>query len=211
MFQQYNIDIDNPSELKKYITKFQKRRKEILRNLGYEQITFAGSKTSVHLVMPLIEKIMLTDLTKIYEKYDTTDNSYYVYVHCHPDTKLNIQNNLKHLFLASRFNLSHVPIYVGKGIGNRFSELDRNDSHRKIRSALKKQKKDLIPIKIAENLTEGQALAIESKLIDILGLSSLSKDGLLVNLDEGIAYDIRRKLYPLGCEKILLQNKFILK
>jgi hypothetical protein len=160
--------------------------------------------------MPLIEKMMATDLSKIYENYETDNKSYYVYVHCHPDMKLNIQNNLKHLFLASQFGLSLVPIYVGKGVGNRFSELDRNDSHRKIRSALKKKNKDLIPIKIAEGLTEGQALAIESKLIDILGLMSLSKEGLLVNLDEGVAYDIRRKLYPEGCEKILTQNKFIL-
>jgi hypothetical protein len=154
---------------------------------------------------------METDLSKIYEKYGTEDKSYYVYVHCHPDMKLNIQNNLKHLFLASRFGMTHVPIYVGKGIGSRFSELDRNDSHRKVRSVLKKQNKDLIPIKIAENLTEGLALEIESKLIDILGLMSLSKEGLLVNLDEGIAYDIRRKLYPSECEKILTQNKFIIK
>ena len=113
-------------------------------------------------------------------------------------------------FLASKFGLSFVPFYVGKGQGNRWLDFNRNDSHRKIRSTLVKQNKDIHSVKVVENLTEGQALSIESKLIDILGLKSISPHGLLVNLDEGKDALIRRKNYSKGVLSIVKKNGFVI-
>jgi hypothetical protein len=46
---------------------------------------------------------------------------------------------------------------------------------------------------IKENLTEMEALCLESKFIDIFGL--MSKSGRLVNLDEGLKSKERQMLY----------------
>ena len=74
--------------------------------------------------------------------------------------------------------------------------MNRNDSHRKIRTKLIEQGTDLLPIKIAENLTEAEAFSLESKIIDIVGIKAISKFGLLTNLDEGLLYKERRQRYP---------------
>lgn len=202
------IDFDNPSDLKKNITLLQKRRKNILRKLGYDGINFNSSKFSMHEIYPLFEQILETDLSSIYNQFDTKKN-YYVYVHCNPLKPLSL-HNLKDIFLASKFNLKYEPIYIGKGSGNRLDDLNRNDSHRKIRSFLLEKGKDLIAIKLKENLSENNALALESKIIDILGLKCLSKNGYLVNLDEGKLAKERRILYPPHrfLNKLLIENGF---
>jgi len=207
MIKQFNVDYNDPKDLKKYISILQKRRKEVLREMGYDATIFAGSKYSVHQILPLMEKILKCDISNIYQGFDE-EKKYYVYVHCDPRKKLDIKNNLKHLFLAIHFNLTHQPIYVGKGEADRYLDLHRNDSHRKIRSQLLKRKTDLIPVKIKNELTESQAFALESKLIDILGLLPLSKEGMLINLDEGKQAKERRLCYPKETHKIFLKNGF---
>lgn len=209
MIRQFNINFDDPKDLKKHITILQKRRKDILKKLGYNEITFASSKYSVHQILPLMEQILDSNISHIYKNYDY-ENKYYVYVHCDPRKKLNIKYNIKHLILATKFNLTHEPIYVGKGEGDRFLNLNRNDSHRKIRTQLLNMNLDLMAIKIKDNLTENQALELESKLIDILGLVSLSKEGMLINLDEGKEAKLRRLCYPKETFKILTKNGFTL-
>lgn len=92
--------------------------------------------------------------------------------------------------------INHVPFYIGKGTGDRLYQFDRNDSHRKIRSRIKDEGKEIVSIKLIENVSETEAFVLESKLIDILGLKATSKHGLLVNLDEGLLPNERRSLYP---------------
>jgi hypothetical protein len=190
------LDWDSTKELKKYITLLQKRRKFILRELGYDQIHFNGSKHNLSSLLPAFNKMYDTDLTDLYESVDNSERSFYVYLHCNPLKQLNVRHDIKHLFLASKFpNLTHEPFYVGKGKGERYLDFNRNDSYRKIRSNLKKYDKEIISIKVLENLTDRKSLSYESKLIDILGLRCYSQFCSLVNLDEGHNFEERRLKY----------------
>jgi hypothetical protein len=203
------IEIQNyndPTELKKLISLLQNRRKNILRSLGYDQINFNGSKYNSSTILPAMEEMYKLD--------NCTTGNYYVYAHCNPLKPLSITTNLKHLFLASMFpSIKYEPFYIGKGVGNRAYELSRNDSHRKIRSSIIKYKKDIEVCILDKNLSEDSALAKESKLIDILGLISLSKHGLLANIDEGADASYRREQYKLAdnaalIAKILVKNGY---
>lgn len=203
------VDFDCPSDIKKVISRLQKRRKKLLRSLGYDEVYFNGSKHNMDTLLPLMEGILATDLSSLYPT-STSQESFYVYVHCNPLVPLDVRNNIKHLLLASRFRLTYTPFYVGKGMGDRYLKLKRNDSHRKIRTSILKKGSDVVATKIAEDLMESEALQLESKLIDILGLSSLSKHGMLVNLDEGSCARQRRRLYPPHSylKKFLNRNGF---
>lgn len=203
------IDLDNPSDLKRNITFLQKRRKELLSELGYSEIYFNGSKNNSEKLLPLFDQMLNTDLN--YQEKDM-NNSYYVYFHCNPLKPLTVKKDIKHLFLAKTFhNLKYEPFYVGKGTAERFKDFNRNDSHRKIRTQIVKFKQEIVPVKIFENLTESKALELETKLIDILGLMCLSKHGILCNLDEGMNSNNRINRYKDETgyiKKILNRNGF---
>lgn len=94
---------------------------------------------------------------------------------------------------AASIGMKHIPFYVGKGTGNRYKDLNRNETHRKIRQKLNKFNKDIEVEIVKDNLTEKEALILESKLIDIFGL--LPNGGRLVNLDEGIKSEERKSRY----------------
>lgn len=204
------VDYNDPSDLKKVISKLQKRRKLVLRELGYDEVKFHGSKFNMGALYPLMEGIYNTDLSSIYNKVDTTTSNYYVYVHCNPFIPIDVRRDIRHYFLAVNFGLAYEPFYVGKGVGDRWRDLNRNDSHRKIRGKILSQNQDIISIKVVENITESKALEIESKLIDLLGLKALTSEGLLVNLDEGENPNNRRNLYPKHkyLNKYLKRNGF---
>lgn len=143
--------------------------------------------------------ILLISKTNINTIYDCTgEKNYYVYVHCNTASPLNIKDNARHMFAAQEFGLKFEPFYVGKGTGDRAFDLKRNEGHNKIQQYLKKVNKEVEIVILKKDLSEGEALALESKLIDIFGLKSISNLGCLVNLDEGFCAKERRKLYPKG-------------
>jgi len=146
------------------------------------------------------------ELRNLYESDEHMQRfDYYVYAHCDPTDPLDAKNNPKDLF-ASTIGLTNRPFYIGKGVDNRCNELNRNDSHRKVRSKLLRESKDIEVVIIEGDMTVGQSLLLESKLIDIFGIISLSKYGWLTNLDEGNKYIERRRLYNKGSGKILRSN-----
>lgn len=197
----FTIDYDNPSELKKLITKLQKRRKTILRNLGYNEINFNSSKFNIDNLLPILNSFI--------DRINIKKGNYYIYFHCNPLTKLDIKSNIKDMWLALKFPLlNNKPFYVGKGIKNRAYDLSRNDSHRKIRSSIKKYNKDIDVKIVIDNISEESALFIEGAIIEVLGLKSLSNTGYLVNLDEGKDRLSIRETYPSNMLKVLKSNKF---
>lgn len=209
MIRSIDVNWDDPCDLKKKITFLQKRRKNILRNLGYDEIYFNGSKYNIGSILPVLNQMFELDISLLYET-EHTDNKYYVYAHCNPFKPLDVKNNIKHLFLASKFPaLRYEPFYIGKGKDSRYLDLNRNDSHRKIRQGIEKFGK-VVDVKILlSGLTNKNSLCYESKLIDILGLKCYSQHGLLVNLDEGIENEKRRSMYEGEVSrKILKRNGF---
>jgi hypothetical protein len=204
------VDLDDISDLKANITFLQKKRKNLLQKLGYTHINFMGSKTNIEKILPIIEEIYLTDISNLYKEKDNLEK-YYVYLHCDTTKPLQILKSLKDYWLAIKFKINYQPFYVGKGTGNRYLDTNRNDSYRKIKTNIEKSQKEISIIKIKENISEIEALSIESKLIDILGLKALSQEGYLVNLDEGFFPIERRKLYNYNngwIDKILIKNGF---
>lgn len=210
MLRTIEIDWDNTSELSKAITKLQKRRKHLLELNGSKPLTFASSNYNAEHIIPFLD-VMYNMPSNYISLVENNTSNYYVYAHCDPRKPLNIRSNLKHLFLASKFGLKFEPFYIGKGVGNRANDLNRNDSHRKIRSLIRKDNKEVVVSILDKNLSEADALHKESALIDILGLKSILQSGLLVNLDEGLSYDRYMAYSKLQewkqIEKILKINK----
>jgi hypothetical protein len=148
-----------------------------------------------------------TNLSDMYTSHNLSDNkNYYVYAHCDPFFKLKADTNGKIAF-ASTLGLCYLPFYIGKGEGNRAHDLNRNESHRKKRQFIEKSNKTIQVVKIKDNLTEKEALMLESKLIDIFGLTSFG--GWLVNLDEGTNNYQRKQIYMddyVNVNKMLKMN-----
>lgn len=91
------------------------------------------------------------------------DKSFYVYMYFLPDM---------------------TPCYVGKGCGERWLVHERScHTNRKLRSLIVSNGGALPKIKVAENLNEGEALAVERRLIAAIGRET--SGGPLVNSTDG--------------------------
>ena len=138
-------------------------------------------------------KIFETDISHIYDlyKYDKTEK-YYVYAHCDPHHEICVKRDGKSTFAAT-LGMKYKPFYIGKGCGDRAFDLNRNETHRKIRNRIKKFGKEIDVVLIKRDISELEAYMIESKLIDIFG--STTFHGQLVNLDEGVSNEERKQIY----------------
>jgi len=181
MLKEFTVDWDNASEIKSLISNLQKRRKNLLKDPekgNYVHINFGVSNQNLNDLMEIFD--FFYNLSPVNQLVESGE--YYVYVHCDPTKKLNITRDVREYLLATKFNLTHMPIYVGKGIGNRSEQLNRNEGHRKIRTGVLKQKKDLIVIKVNTGLSESVALFEEMRLVTFLGIKVLNGSGYLTNL-----------------------------
>lgn len=125
-----------------------------------------------------IPHILKQDWLGLFSSTDT-DRKYYVYAHCDPESKF--------ILLPKEIGgTSRYPFYIGKGTKDRAYNLKRNEGHGvKLRSLITKgfENKDIVKI-IKDNLTEVEALELESKLIYFFGtIFEKDKHGILVNLD----------------------------
>jgi len=144
--------------------------------------------------------IFNTDISSVYSDVilDPTP-VYYVYTHAEPNRHIAIGKCGKSTFAAT-LGMRELPFYVGKGTGNRAYELNRNETHRKIRQKLHNFNQEISVTIIRDGLTELEALMMESKLIDIFGL--IATGGRLVNLDEGVNSKERQFLYKSDLAKL---------
>jgi hypothetical protein len=208
MLKDLKVDWDNPSDLKKHISMLQKRRKDVLRkNCSYTGIKFAMSKLNFNDIYWLFEF-----LHQLPCPTPSETAKYYVYVHCDPTRPLVVMRDIREYLLATKYKLTHMPFYVGKGIDDRCYDLSRNEGHRKVRSRIISKSQEVQVIKVLENLDESTALFEEQKLISFLGLSSLDSQGYLVNLqtDKSILdvyLDALKAKYPI--EESIVNGKVV--
>ena len=183
----FEIDIDSIDDCKR----LQNTLNSIIGQL--QAATNGSRKEKFKSMFDACVHIANTDISSLYNNIalDTTP-IYYVYAHCDPDANIAIGKNGVSTFAAT-LGMTKLPFYIGKGTGSRAYNLNRNESHRKVRQRLQKFNKDIEVSIFKNNLTELEALMLESKLIDMFGLTSVG--GRLVNLDEGVNKDERRLLY----------------
>ena len=106
---------------------------------------------------------------------------------------------------AATLGMELIPFYVGKGVGDRAYDLNRNETHRKVRQKLQQFGQEVSVKILKSGLTEMEALILESKLIDMFGL--IASGGKLVNLDEGVNSKERRLKYKDELREISMLYK----
>lgn len=104
---------------------------------------------------------------------------------------------------AASLGLTSTPFYIGKGTGDRAYNINRSETHRKIKQKINAAEKEVEVVILKDNLSELKALCYESKLLDIFGL--IPHKGWLSNLDEGYLKEDRRNNY-MEEYKILCPN-----
>jgi hypothetical protein len=195
----FEIDWDSEEEVKLHLQKVKARYYSL--KMDHKSIREVKKE---HL--DAMYKILETDISSIYDGEVILDDApkYYVYAHLNPLRKICINKSgfraPARMIFAASLGMGSMPFYIGKGMGERAHELNRNDGHRKMRSLIRKTGDDVLVHFIKKGLSEREALMMESKLIDIFGISL--RGGCLVNLDEGQAVSERRVLYEDAYKKI---------
>lgn len=126
-----------------------------------------------------LDALMREDWSHLFPDGDE-ERRFYVYAHLDPR-----QRGVK-WDGEFKLNMLGLPFYVGKGAGQRAWNLTRNEGHgvqlRQLRE-LGISDSEIVCI-VRDNLTEREALEIESKLIYFFGTKFESgRKGILVNLD----------------------------
>jgi len=197
----YEVDFDSIDDCRKLISIMKSR----IGELNSKSKDFISRNQMVRIKFNSCNEILETDISDLYENLNLDPTpKYYVYVHCDPNKKIALKKDGVSTFGAT-LGMTHLPFYIGKGTGNRAYELDRNETHRKFRQKFKIFDKDLVVNILKTDLTEKEALILESKLIDIFGLISFG--GRLVNLDEGVNQKERKSRYKEQLHKLSLYYK----
>lgn len=205
----FEIDMTSIVELDSVIKQLVKIKKSLINAAPEKNIKQEQRVASDRKMYESINSIYDSVITDIYKDIDDNIVSdYYVYFHCDPTYPISAIKDAKNLF-AALIGLTHRPFYVGMGCGDRCYDTTRNDSYAKKKQQLSRNKTNILIMKHSSGLLKSEALALESKFIDIFGLISYSPFNWLVNLDEGKDKDARRDLYIKGSHRALRANKMI--
>lgn len=194
--QEFSVDWNSVDSISEIMSKLRGR----LGNLKKEQglLKKETRLDKFHKAMNAIDSIMSTDLSHLVSKKDES-KEYYVYAHCDKSRRISVESKRSREIFAASLGLSYLPFYIGKGKGNRYLKEERNAYHTLIRSDRSSGEIDKKIIKI--NIDETEALILESKLIDIFGLVPFG--GLLINIDRGVAYKDRQRIFKEELEYIV--------
>jgi hypothetical protein len=111
------------------------------------------------------------------------EHPYYVYVYLNPLVSGN--------YNYGEYTFNHMPIYVGKGYGERSNQHISNAKNTELANVvdvIQKQNKEPIIIKVKDKLSSHEAYMLESKLIYLIGRADLGS-GSLLNKSAGINYN----------------------
>ncbi len=190
------MDFESAEDCKVLINKIRNH----IAVLGSDDPSFISKNERCRRILHSCQKIMATDISSIYNGIELdTEKKYYVYAHLDTSKRVAIGKESKTTFAAT-LGMEYFPFYIGEGCGTRSHDLNRNETHRKVKQRLQTFGQE-VQIKILfSDLTKLESLCIESKLIDIFGLKP--NGGLLCNLDEGFAYKERREIYKDSLHEI---------
>jgi len=187
----FNIDWDNLNDINLHIQKLKSRKNHLETSLKIKP-----SKNDIEILkFDAMNRIISTNIDELYNNYELSeDRKYYVYCHLNPEKPVIVKGRPNALVaFSATLGMNYLPFYVGKGSGDRYSNVTRNETHKKVVQYLKQREKEPIIHIIKDNLIEKEALSLESKLIDIYGLDIYG--GYLTNLDEGANVFHRRNSY----------------
>lgn len=185
----FDINWNSFDDVNELFLKLQGRRQQLKKEMN--MLTKPSASEIYSTQWDAIQRILDCDISFLYENSLLDgENKYYVYAHCDTSQEIKIhKKNVFHIFSAS-LGMKYLPFYIGKGTGDRYIKGDRNRNYSKVAN---KKVTEVDKIILKDGLTESEALQLESKLIDIFGLSI--HRGFLVNIDEGVNKDHRRFCY----------------
>jgi hypothetical protein len=190
MDKTFKIDWDSLDEVRGFFNQAKSRFFELNRIATHTPSRHERNRK----VLEAASYIWGCDISGLYEGLDLDERKRY-YVYAHLDTTKKIAIGFAGLStFAATLGMGFFPFYVGKGTGDRCSELNRNETHRKVRERIQKFGKAPEVFQVKKGLTESEALQYEAKLVDIFGL--VTNKGYLTNLDEGLSPEKRRSCYP---------------
>lgn len=131
-----NLDVDLTSleSINKTINLLKVKRGELQRSINPMLLTRNERNKQI---FDACQRIIDTDISNVYNGIILDSKKiYYVYAHLDPSMPIAINRHGVSTFAAT-LGMKHRPCYIGKGSGNRCFELDRNETHRKIRQRLK--------------------------------------------------------------------------
>lgn len=160
------------------------QRKELAESAAVIEKKFAGRPklhfAFSHHFLSYLPVLLDQDWSHLFPGGDK-EQKYYVYGHFKP-TGYPVRFVHKNLMIKS----TGLPFYIGKGTGDRAFDMKRNQGHGEILRDLLRRgcSPQDIAFVVCDNLTEAEALEIESKLIYFFGTKyEAGRRGILVNLD----------------------------
>jgi hypothetical protein len=201
MHKEFSVDWDSLDEVSRAFNRTKSRFFELKRIADGQP----SKKERERRVFDACQAIWHADISQVYSGL-ILDQAPVYYVYAHLDTAHRVAVGRAGITsFAATIGLSFWPFYIGKGVGDRWCDLNRNETHRKTRQRIEHLGFEPKPVLLAKGLTESEALQREAKLIDIFGL--IMAGGLLTNLDEGAMPEERRSIYRADYHQLRRLNQ----
>ena len=187
-----------------------KLRKNILENI-FSRLSKKDEKEFDDIVEDALLSYFNVKIEDLLEEYSTGNTTtinnvnlgYYVYIF--------LDSTIKKKIKIGEFLFPYEPFYVGKGTGDRFKSLNRNERVNERIDKIKKLGGGVIVLKIKEDLTNLQSHRLENFFINKIGRRDLGK-GPLLNESSGITFinpeDTLLELTDLNIERNI--NRMVL-